>query len=172
MVISRFVYFSTLKIEASCSSETSVDLQWIILYYIPVDKTLRNHSYENVMAYCEGPSGSTKHKDAQITDKYTALSNQTPSSEVSSKCHYRKQHANSIILSFIKWLDMGFWFLTGYIGLILYAATSNCKGFINSHNLQFTKINCSTVFRSRTIQFTTEYTKPSQSAVSSSVVAW
>jgi hypothetical protein len=39
---------STLKMEATCSSEMSVDFQRNILRYIPEDRTLHNHSSENL----------------------------------------------------------------------------------------------------------------------------
>jgi hypothetical protein len=39
---------STLKMEAKCSSETSVDFQRNILRYIPDDRTLHNHRCENL----------------------------------------------------------------------------------------------------------------------------
>jgi hypothetical protein len=35
-------YSSTLKLEAACSSETSVDFQWTIWHYIPEDTTLHD----------------------------------------------------------------------------------------------------------------------------------
>jgi hypothetical protein len=37
-----------LKVEATCSPETSVDFQWTTWCYIPEDRTLRNHRCENV----------------------------------------------------------------------------------------------------------------------------
>jgi hypothetical protein len=40
ILVPCLVYFSTLKTEATCSSETSVDFQWTIRCYIPVDMTL------------------------------------------------------------------------------------------------------------------------------------
>jgi hypothetical protein len=41
-------YFSTLRMEAICSSETSVDFQWNIRRSIPEDSTLNNHRCENL----------------------------------------------------------------------------------------------------------------------------
>jgi hypothetical protein len=41
-------YSSTFKMEAICSSETSVDLHWITRRYIPEDSTLHNHRCENL----------------------------------------------------------------------------------------------------------------------------
>jgi hypothetical protein len=35
-------YFSTMKMEAICSSETSIDTQWTTRRYIPEDGTLQN----------------------------------------------------------------------------------------------------------------------------------
>jgi hypothetical protein len=40
MITSRFAYFLTLKMEGTCSSETSVDFQWTTWRCIPGDVTL------------------------------------------------------------------------------------------------------------------------------------
>jgi hypothetical protein len=42
MLASCFAYSSTLKMEATCSSETSVDFLWTTWFYIPTDKALLN----------------------------------------------------------------------------------------------------------------------------------
>jgi hypothetical protein len=44
-------YFSTLKMEAICSSETSVDFQRTTQRYIPEDSTLHNHRCENLKSH-------------------------------------------------------------------------------------------------------------------------
>jgi hypothetical protein len=44
-------YFSTLKMEAICSSETSVETQRTTRRYIPEDDTLHNHRSENLKSY-------------------------------------------------------------------------------------------------------------------------
>jgi hypothetical protein len=44
-------YSSTLKMEATCSCETSVDFQRTTLRYIPEDRTLYNHCCENLKFY-------------------------------------------------------------------------------------------------------------------------
>jgi hypothetical protein len=44
-------YSSTLKMEAVCSSETSVDFQRTTRRYIPQDRTLHNHRCENLKSY-------------------------------------------------------------------------------------------------------------------------
>jgi hypothetical protein len=46
VLVSCLAYFSTLKMEAICSSETSVDCQWTTWHYIPEDGTLHNHRCE------------------------------------------------------------------------------------------------------------------------------
>jgi hypothetical protein len=51
MIISCLAYSSTLKMEAVCSSETSVDLHWTTRRYIPKDTTLHKHRCENLEAY-------------------------------------------------------------------------------------------------------------------------
>jgi hypothetical protein len=43
--------FSTLEMEAICSSETSVDTQWTTWHYIPEVGTLHNHCCENLKSY-------------------------------------------------------------------------------------------------------------------------
>jgi hypothetical protein len=47
VLVSCFTYYSTLKKEAICSSETSVDFQRATRRYIPEYKTLHNQRYEN-----------------------------------------------------------------------------------------------------------------------------
>jgi hypothetical protein len=44
-------YPPTLKMEAICSSETSVDFQRITRRYIPEDSTFHNHRCENLKSY-------------------------------------------------------------------------------------------------------------------------
>jgi hypothetical protein len=46
--VSCLAYFSTLKIQAICSSEMSVDFQWTTQHYIPEDSTVYNHCCENL----------------------------------------------------------------------------------------------------------------------------
>jgi hypothetical protein len=50
MLVSCSDYYSTLKMEAICSSEASVNVQWPRLY-IPEDRTLHNHRCENFKSY-------------------------------------------------------------------------------------------------------------------------
>jgi hypothetical protein len=49
--ISYAAYSSTLKIEAICSPETSIDFQRITQRYLPEDITLHNHNCENLKSY-------------------------------------------------------------------------------------------------------------------------
>jgi hypothetical protein len=44
-LVSCLAYSSTMKMEATCSSETSVDFQRTTRHYIPEDKTLLKHCY-------------------------------------------------------------------------------------------------------------------------------
>jgi hypothetical protein len=46
-------YSSTFKMDAICSSETSVDFQRTTRRYIPEDGTLHNHRCENLKSYRE-----------------------------------------------------------------------------------------------------------------------
>jgi hypothetical protein len=48
MLVSCSAYSSTLKIEAICSSEASVDIQRITWRYIPQDSTLQKKKYVEV----------------------------------------------------------------------------------------------------------------------------
>jgi hypothetical protein len=41
-LVSCLAYYSKLKIEATCSSKTSVDFQWTTRRYIPKNRTLQN----------------------------------------------------------------------------------------------------------------------------------
>jgi hypothetical protein len=45
------LFFSTLKMEAICSSETLVDFRLATRRYIPEDKILHNHRCENFKSY-------------------------------------------------------------------------------------------------------------------------
>jgi hypothetical protein len=66
---SCLAYSSTLKIEATCSSETSVDFQWTTRRYIPENRTLQNRRCENLRS----------HKQTnQQTNKQTMESIQLP----------------------------------------------------------------------------------------------
>jgi hypothetical protein len=49
--VSCSAYSSTLKMEAICSSKTSVDFQRTIRRYIPEHGILHNHRYENLNCY-------------------------------------------------------------------------------------------------------------------------
>jgi hypothetical protein len=53
MLISCLVYSLTLMMEMTCSSETSVDFQWMTQHYIPEDRILHNHWCENLKAYTD-----------------------------------------------------------------------------------------------------------------------
>jgi hypothetical protein len=47
MLVSYLASYSTLKMDATCSSERSVDFQGATQCYIPEDRTLHNHCYED-----------------------------------------------------------------------------------------------------------------------------
>jgi hypothetical protein len=68
-VVSRSPYFSTLKMEAACSSETSVDIQRTTRRYIPEDRTLLNHGCENLRSYKWKQKCKTVHR--RIMEKET-----------------------------------------------------------------------------------------------------
>jgi hypothetical protein len=48
ILVSFLVYFSKMKMEATCSSETSVDFQRTTRRYIPEDRTLHTNNYYHV----------------------------------------------------------------------------------------------------------------------------
>jgi hypothetical protein len=50
-LVSWLAYSLTQKMEATCSSATSVDLQWTTQSYIPEDRTLYNQDCENLNSY-------------------------------------------------------------------------------------------------------------------------
>jgi hypothetical protein len=50
-LVSCSAYSSTLKMEAICTSETSVDIQQTTGRYIPQGSTLHNHHCENLKSY-------------------------------------------------------------------------------------------------------------------------
>jgi hypothetical protein len=57
-----FGFTSTLKVEATCSSETSVGFQGTTRRYIPGDKTLNNHGCENLKSNISMFSSATSLK--------------------------------------------------------------------------------------------------------------
>jgi hypothetical protein len=61
----RLPYSSTLKMEATCSSETSVDFQRTTQRYNPEDKTLHNHRCENLKSY------AVWKKFADVSEEWT-----------------------------------------------------------------------------------------------------
>jgi hypothetical protein len=48
MLVSCMSYSSTLKMKATCYSETSVDCQWTTEHYIPEERTFYNHCCVNI----------------------------------------------------------------------------------------------------------------------------
>jgi hypothetical protein len=50
-LVSCLPYSWTLKVEATCYSETTVDFQWNTRLYIPGDRTLHNHCSKNLKSY-------------------------------------------------------------------------------------------------------------------------
>jgi hypothetical protein len=50
-LVSCLAYSSTLKLETTCSPETSVDFQRTTRHFIPEDKTLHNYRCENLRSY-------------------------------------------------------------------------------------------------------------------------
>jgi hypothetical protein len=52
MLVSCLAYSSTLKMKATCSSETSVDFQRTTQRYIPEKRTFQGHRCENIK-FCE-----------------------------------------------------------------------------------------------------------------------
>jgi hypothetical protein len=54
LLVSCEAYSLTLKIEATCSSETSVYFQRTTWCYVLEDRTLHNHRYEDLKSYVKG----------------------------------------------------------------------------------------------------------------------
>jgi hypothetical protein len=50
-LVSCLAYSSTLKTEATFSSETSADFQWTSWRYIPEDRTIHNYRCETLKSY-------------------------------------------------------------------------------------------------------------------------
>jgi hypothetical protein len=50
-MVSSLAYSSTLKMEATCSSETSVEFQRNTRHYTPEDRTPLKHLCENLKSY-------------------------------------------------------------------------------------------------------------------------
>jgi hypothetical protein len=49
--VSCLAYSSTLKMEATCSSETSLDFHWTTRRYIPEDRNHHSHDCENLVKH-------------------------------------------------------------------------------------------------------------------------
>jgi hypothetical protein len=77
-------YRLTLKVEAICSSETSVDTQRITLRYIPEVDTLHNHRCENLNSYMFFTKIILTLWDGSLTASVTA--------QVTHKCHSTSRH--------------------------------------------------------------------------------
>jgi hypothetical protein len=65
-LVSCLAYPSNLKMEATCSSQTSVDFQRTTRRYIPEDRTLHNHRCENLKYY----SLWTPQRERDVLDIY------------------------------------------------------------------------------------------------------
>jgi hypothetical protein len=66
--VSCLAYSLTMKMEAACSCETLIDIQWTVLRYIPKDRSLPTHCCENSKFYKKlvtviVPSKSYKEED-------------------------------------------------------------------------------------------------------------
>jgi hypothetical protein len=70
MLDSSSHYSSTLKVEATCSYETSVDFQRTIWRYIPDDRTLRNHQCENLKSYKTVSFVSLSQHQVKVTTRH------------------------------------------------------------------------------------------------------
>jgi hypothetical protein len=82
---SSLAYTSALKIQAICSSETSVDFHRTSRRYIPEDGTLHNHRCENLISYRAfiNLSYNWRHRQPKqsgtVEPPWTALSRLQPS---------------------------------------------------------------------------------------------
>jgi hypothetical protein len=68
-----FSAYSTLKMEALFSSETSVNFQRIIRPYIPEDSTLYNHCCENLKSYVSHKFCNTSMRKLRTLYEYTCI---------------------------------------------------------------------------------------------------
>jgi hypothetical protein len=62
-LFSSLAFSLTLKMEATCLSETSVDFQWSTWCYIPEGRILHNHSYEDLKIFYQ----CSLHTFTQVT---------------------------------------------------------------------------------------------------------
>jgi hypothetical protein len=60
-LVSCLAYYSTLKMEATCSSETFFDFHWTVRRYIPEDRNIHNHLCEKLKSYIFMSSGRMKN---------------------------------------------------------------------------------------------------------------
>jgi hypothetical protein len=76
----------TMNMEVTCSSETSVAFQRTTRHYIPEDRTLHNHRYENHKSY----------NNIQVRKHQTE--HEIPVRSLSYCCRYQKKSPFKIIL--------------------------------------------------------------------------
>jgi hypothetical protein len=89
-LVSCLAYSSTVKMEAKCSSETSVDIQRTTRCYIPEDGILHNHRCENLKYYGASSISYPRHKrEFQRYEIYSVLLSMcTVAATVKAKCGY------------------------------------------------------------------------------------
>jgi hypothetical protein len=69
MLVSCLTSSSTVKMEATCSADTSVEFQWPTQRYIPVDRTLQQESAECELAGRGQPWQTLKHRSKTMSNR-------------------------------------------------------------------------------------------------------
>jgi hypothetical protein len=95
MLVPCLAYSSTLKMKATCSSKTSVDFQqtW---QYIREDRTLRNHSWENLKSDVHWDCHSCGSKMTQMLARYLARNSIFYTHTHTHRHTHTRAHAHSL----------------------------------------------------------------------------
>jgi hypothetical protein len=112
-LVSCLAYSFSMKMEATCSSVTSVDFQWTTRYDISEDRTLHNHCCENLKSYTVIHYGEVYLSQCLTIWEATDQEDQTPLYPIlPSQVQGQEHHSMLLKLSL---LPASCWFLAWLI---------------------------------------------------------
>jgi hypothetical protein len=89
-LVSCLAHSSTLKMEETCSSETSADFQRTTWHYISADRTLHNHCCENLKPTLPNKIGN------KADHKYTAVEHVNHTRGKYQQCKHETIRTNNL----------------------------------------------------------------------------